>query len=115
MEELVEDFDIVTYVFNTLKTLEIPVYFVSRNEVSPPLVIFNIHSERGYEFWDDKEQVVKYQVSVNIFTKGNFLKFKKQIINLMEAKGFIKHNIPSCIYQADVGIYNQPMVFTFYK
>ncbi len=115
MDGLVEEFDIVNYVFDTLKVLDIPVYFVSRNEVSPPLVIFNIHSERGYEFWDDKVQVTRYQVSVNIFSNENFLKFKKQIIDLMEARGFTKHNIPSCIYQADVGVYNQPMVFTLYK
>lgn len=107
------DFDINSYVLNTLKPLDIPVYFVSRKETSLPVVIFNVTGERSLEYWDDEEQLVKYKVSVNIFSRGNYMQYKKQIKELMTLAGFKRTDIPECIYQEDSDIYNQPMFFEF--
>lgn len=112
-EEEVEkvEFDINSYVLETLKPLDIPVYFVSRKEVTPPLVIFNTTGERGVKFWDDEEMMVKYKVSINIFSRDNFIPYKKQILDLMKKAGFKRTDIPECIYQEDSDLYNQPMFF----
>lgn len=107
------DFDINSYVLNTLKPLDIPVYFVSRKEVSLPLVVFNVTGERSLEYWDDEEQSIKYKVSINIFSRGNYIKYKNQIKDLMKKAGFKRTDIPECIYQEDADIFNQPMFFEY--
>lgn len=107
------EFDINAYILDTLKSLDIPVYFVSRKETSLPLVVFNVTSERSLEYWDDEEQLVKYKVSINIFSKGNYIKYKNQIKDLMKKAGFKRTDIPECIYQEDSDIYNQPLFFEF--
>lgn len=100
------------YILDTLKVLDIPVYFVSRDETQLPMVIYNF-SEKGWEYADDKESATLYKVTVNIFSNGNYLKYKKQIIQLMEQAGFTKDNIPTCIYMSEFRIFNQPMVFNY--
>lgn len=110
-----QDFDIVKYVFDSLKSLDIPVYFASRKEVSPPLVIFNVTDERGSVHWDDEEAVTFYSVTVNIFSRDNFIKYKNKIINLLKQAGFIRYSVPACFYLEDVDIYNQPIEFRYYK
>lgn len=114
MEEIIE-FDIHKLVIDTLKPLEIPVYFGARKEVELPMALFNISGEYGYDYWDDEEAVTKYKVSINIFSRGNFIQYKNQIKSLMKKAGFKRTDIPSCIYQEEVEIYNQPMFFEYIK
>lgn len=106
-----QEFDIHQYVLETLKPLDIPVFFNARKEVNLPIVLFNITGERAVQYWDDAEQLTKYKVSINIFSKGNFIPYKKQIMNLMKMAGFKRTDIPECIYQEDVEIFNQPLFF----
>ena len=110
-----EEFDILKYVFDTLKALDIPVYFVSKKEVSPPMVVFNITGERGNVFWENDEQETVYKITVNIFSRTNFIKYKNQIMKLMKGAGFLKYDVPSCIYLEDVDMFNQPLQFRFYR
>ena len=110
-----EEFDILKYIFETLRPLDIPVYFVSKKEVSPPMVVFNITGERGNVFWENDEQETVYKVTVNIFSRTNFVKYKNKILELMGKAGFIRSDIPSCIYLEDIDIYNQPIQFKFYR
>lgn len=98
---------------DTLKPLDIPVYFVARKETSLPVVLYNIHSEKSYQYWDDEEQMVKYKVTINIFSRGNFIKYKNQIKQLMKDAGFKRTEIPEALYQEDVEVYNQPMFFEY--
>lgn len=108
-------FDINKAVKEALIPLDIPVYFGSRKECKLPCVLFNITSEKGDTFWEDEETVTKYKVTINIFSKGNFIPYKNKIKELMQEKGFIRDSIPECIYQEDVEIFNQPMFFSFYQ
>lgn len=110
---MTKEFDIHQYVLETLKPLDVPVHFVARGESKLPLVLFNITGEHGYEYWDDEETITKYKVQLNIFSRGNYIPIKKQILKLMKDRGFKRYDIPACIYQEDVEIYNQPMSFTF--
>lgn len=110
-----EDFDILKYTFDTLKPLDIPVYFMSKKEVAPPLVVFSINGERGNKFWDDDEQEIVYKVTVNIFARSNFIKYKNQILKLMKQAGYLRVDIPACIYLEDIDLYNQPINFKYYK
>lgn len=110
-----QEFDIMEYVLETLKPLDIPVFFTARKENKLPIVVFNVTGETGYEYWDDEEQVTKYRIAINIFSRGNYIKYKKQIKQLMKKAGFKRTDIPECIYQEDVGIFNQPMFFEFIK
>lgn len=110
-----EEFDILKYTFNTLKVLDIPVYFSSKKEVAPPLVLFNITSEKGDMFWEDEEQVTVFKITVNIFARENYVGYKNKIIKLMKEAGFIRIDVPSCIYLEDIDLYNQPINFKFYK
>lgn len=109
------EFDINKYVLETLKPLDIPVFFVSRKETNLPLVVFNVTSEKSFEFWDDEETMIVYKVTVNIFSKGNYIEHKNKIKNLMKQAGFKRTDIPECIYHEDVGVYNQPMFFQLIK
>lgn len=113
MEE--KEFDIYSLIKNTLEPIGVPVYFVARKEVKLPIILFNITSESGYEFLDDEESIVRYKVSVNIFSKGNFLPIKKEILKRMKEAGFIRTDISSCIYEESVDLYNQPLFFDYYK
>ena len=106
-------FDINKLVFDTLKPLDIPVYFCARKENRLPVVIFNVTSERGYNYWDDEEKEVKYKVCINLFSKGNFIKHKNQILKLMRDAGFKREDVPECIYQEDTEIFNQPVFFSY--
>lgn len=112
---LLDEFDIQEFVFETLKPLDIPVFFTARKESKLPLVVFNITGETGYEYWDDEETTTKYRISINIFSKGNYIKYKKQIKQLMKDAGFKRTDIPECQYQEDVEIFNQPMFFEYIK
>ena len=110
-----DEFDIHQFVFDTLKPLDIPVFFTARKEAKLPLVVFNVTGERGYEYWDDEETTTKYRISINIFSKGNYIKYKNQIKQLMKNAGFKRTDIPECQYQPDSEIYNQPMFFEYIK
>lgn len=113
--ENVKEFDINEYVMETLKPLPIPVYFVARKEVPLPFVLFSVTGEKGNDYWDNEERIVKYSIALNIFSTGNFIEIKKQIMQLMKDAGFFRYDVPQAIYQEDIGIFNQPMSFNFYK
>lgn len=110
-----DDFDILKYVMQTLKPLDIPVFFQSKKEISPPLVLFSITGEKGNKFWENEEQETVYKITVNIFARENFIKYKNQIMSLMKEAGFIRTDVPSCVYLEDVDIYNQPIYFRYYR
>lgn len=110
-----EEFDILKHTFKTLKPLDIPVFFASKKEVKPPLVVFNINSEKGYMFWENDEQVTVYKITVNIFARENFVGYKNQIMKLMKEAGYIRTDVPSCTYLEDIDLYNQPIIFKYYK
>lgn len=106
--------DMQKYVFDTLKEMNIPISYVARGETRLPLIVFNVTSERGKQFWDDEERVVKYSVMINIFSRENFVTIKQEVLNRMLKAGFIRKEIPACIYIEDIEVYNQPMAFDFY-
>lgn len=110
-----DEFDLQQLVLETLQPIGIPVYFVSRKEVNPPLIVFNIVGERGKEFWDDEETVTQYKVTINIFARGNYLPYKNEVKKRMKEAGFIRTDIPECIYQEDIELFNQPMFFSYFK
>lgn len=66
-------------------------------------------------FWDNEEQETVYKVTVNIFARENFVSYKNKILKLMKEAGFMRVDIPSCIYLEDIDLYNQPINFKFYK
>ncbi|GAA0093057.1 hypothetical protein UT300009_30870 [Paraclostridium bifermentans] len=106
--------DMQKYVFDTLKEMDITISYVARGESRLPLIVFNVTSERGKQFWDDEERVVKYSVMINIFSRDNFVTIKQEVLNRMLKAGFIRKEIPACIYIEDIEVYNQPMAFDFY-
>lgn len=106
--------DMQKYVFDTLKGMDLPISFVARGESRLPLIVFNVTSERGKQFWDDEERVIKYSVMINIFSRENFVTIKQDVLNRMLKAGFIRKEIPACIYVEDIEVYNQPMGFDFY-
>ena len=110
--------DMQRYVASALKDLVvdgqvIPTSFVARGETNLPLVVFNVTSETGKVFWEDDEQIIKYNVMINIFSKGNFVKIKQEVMNRMLEHGFRRSSVDACIYLEDTEIYNQPMAFDF--
>lgn len=110
-----EDFNIHEYIMATLKPLTIPVFFTARKEAQLPLAVFNVTSEQGVEYWDDEEQLVRYKVCINIFSRGNYLQYQKEIIKLMKNAGFKRTDVTECVYQPDSDIYNQPLFFQYIK
>lgn len=113
MEE--KEFDIHSLIRETLEPIGVPVYFSARKEEKLPIILFNITGERGYEHLDDEETMIKYKISINIFSRGNYLPIKKQILKRMKEVGFIRTDIPACIYEESVDLYNQPLFFDYYK
>lgn len=110
-----KDFDILKYTFATLSPMDIPVYYVAKKEISPPLVVFNITGEHGNKFWDNEEKETVWKITVNVFARDNFIKYKNQIIRLMEQAGYIRTDVPACIYLEDIDLFNQPIYFKFYR
>ena len=110
-----EEFDINSLILKTLEPIGVPVYFAARKEEKLPLILFNVTGERGVEFLDDEETIIRYKISVNIFSRGNYLPIKKQVMKRMKDAGFIRTDVPSCIYEESVDLYNQPIFFNFYK
>ena len=106
--------DMQKYVYDTLKDIGVPISFVSRGESTFPLVVFNITQEKGNLFWDDKETGIKYGVMINIFSRGNFVQLKQEIMNKMLRAGFIRREVPATIYLEDTEVFNQPMAFDYY-
>lgn len=107
-------FDIQKYITETLSDLDCPVSFVARGETRLPMVVFN-YSEFPVEYWDDVEKVTKYQISINLFSRDNYIKLKNQILEKMTKAGFRKSEIPVAIYMEDTSVYNQPMFFDYYN
>lgn len=110
-----EEFNIHSLILETLKPIGVPVYFAARKEEKLPLVLFNVTGERGVEHLDDEETIIRYNISVNIFSRGNYLPIKKQILKRMKDAGFKRTDVPSCIYEESVDLYNQPIFFNYYK
>ena len=106
--------DMQKYLTQTLKEVGVPISFVARGEGRLPMIVYNITTERGDKFWDDEEQVTKYGISINIFSSGNYVEIKNKVIEVMKNAGFIRVEVAECIYQEDVGIYNQPIFFDYY-
>lgn len=107
--------DMQHYIKDTLKDLEnmnVPVSFVARDETELPLVVFNF-SEVPALYCDDEEFVTSYKISVNIYSKGNYLSIKNLIHKKMLEAGFLKDEYPVAIYLEDIGVYNQPMFFSY--
>lgn len=107
------DFDINKLIVETLKPIGLPVYFAARGDVKPPLIMFNVTSERGKMYWDDEETATQYKVTINIFSRENLIPYKKEVLKRMKESGFIRTEIPECDYQEDVELFNQPMFFCF--
>ena len=106
--------DMQKYLTQTLKEVGVPISFVARGEGRLPMIVYNITTERGDKFRDDEEQVTKYAISINIFSSGNYVDIKNKVIEVMKNAGFIRVEVAECIYQEDVGIYNQPIFFDYY-
>lgn len=106
--------DMQKYLTQTLKEVGVPISFVARGEGRLPIIVYNVTTERGDKFWDDEEQVTKYAISINIFSSGNYVDIKNKVIEVMKNAGFIRVEVAECIYQEDVGIYNQPIFFDYY-
>ena len=107
------DFDINELIINTLRPLRIPVFFVAGKEHNFPFIVFNVTSERGVEYWEDEEKVTRYRITFNIFAKGNFFSIKKQLMKLLKEAGFMKFDVPACLYLEDVEVYNQPLEYNY--
>ena len=106
--------DMQKYLTSVLKEVGIPISFVARGEGRLPMIVYNITQERGNKFWDNDEQVTKYGIAINIFSSGNYIDIKNKVIEVMRNAGFIRTEVSECIYQEDVGIYNQPIFFDYY-
>lgn len=106
--------DIQKYLTQTLKEVGVPISFVARGEGRLPMIVYNITQEKSNKFWDNEEQIIKYSISVNIFSSGNYVDIKNKTIEVMKKAGFIRTEVAECIYQEDVGIYNQPIFFDYY-
>ena len=109
------EFNINKYVTDALKDIGIPIYFIARKEVNPPLIVFNITSERMGDSWDDTESITNYRISLNLFARGNYIEYKNKIIKSLLAVGFSRYDIPSGEYFEDIELYMQPMFFSFSK
>lgn len=106
--------DMQKYLTSVLSEVGVPISFVARGEGRLPMIVYNITSERGNKFWDDEEQIIKYGISINIFSSGNYIDIKNKTVEVMKKAGFIRTEVVECIYQEDVGIYNQPIFFDYY-
>lgn len=105
--------DMQSYINQTLEGLGVPVSFVARGETELPIVVFNF-KENPAIYWDNEEAVTSYKITINIFSKTNFITLKNLILKKMLAAEFIKDEIPNAIYlEDDIGVYNQPMYFSF--
>jgi len=107
--------DLNKLILQTLKPIDIPVYYIARKEVNPPLILFNVTGETGIEFSDDEEKVIRYRITINLFSKNNFMEQKRQIIKLMTQAGFIRNDVQVCDYIEELDVYNLPILFTFYE
>jgi hypothetical protein len=106
--------DMQRYLTQVLSEVGVPISFVARGEGRLPMIVYNITSEKGNGFWDNEEQIVKYSISVNIFSSGNYIDIKNKILEVMKDAGFIRTEVAECIYQEDVGMYNQPIFFDYF-
>lgn len=107
------DFDINKLIVETLKPLDVPVYFVAGKENRFPFIVFNVTSERGVAYWEDEERVTRYGVTFNIFSKGNYFEIKRNLQKLLKEAGFMKFDVPACFYLEDVEVYNQPLEYNY--
>lgn len=106
--------DMQKYLTQTLKEVGVPISFVARGEGRLPLIVYNITREKSNKFWDNEEQIIKYSISVNIFSAGNYVDIKNKTIEVMKKAGFIRTEVAECIYLEDLGTYNQPIFFDYY-
>ena len=68
----------------TLKTLPIPVSFQVYTGDSTSYCTFSTYLEKPEQFADDEETVTGFYVQLNVFSKGNYLNYVKQIKDLMK-------------------------------
>lgn len=98
---------------SVLSKTGLPYAFVQKGEGTFPFIVYNV-SEDGEDFGDDKEAATSFDITINIFSKGDFEDIKNLVIKDMLAEGFTKTSVPKCHFLEDVSVYNQPIFFNYY-
>lgn len=106
-------FNIKEKVVGVLKQVNVPFAFAQKRESTLPFILFNISEEKGKYFGDDEELAIQFEITINIFSRGDYEAIKNSITKKMLAEGFNRTNIPACQFIEEASVYNQPMYFNY--
>ncbi len=84
-------------------------YFIGRTDLSLPCMAYNYTSRPTY-FADNECKSNYFIVTVNLLINQKVEKYKRLIVDHMEAHGFIR-TLTSASYLEDSGYYNTPIQF----
>lgn len=84
-----------------LKETSIPSYYLQRpSDNVYPCIVYNFNELQGYS-GDNKEETIKYDVYINLYTKYNLTTNTQKIKEVLDKNYFIKQSINSPIVLND--------------
>ena len=95
------------------KDNDIKAYYITRKANSKfPCVVYNF-SEQNSGTSDDVEELFEKTVYINIYNQGNFIDFKKKIMNIMNEAGFIVKSVGVAFWDNELECYELPIIYSY--
>ena len=109
--------NIKEHLLNTLKddrvlnlTADKRVYFIHANNPKTPYVEYEVISESGEEYGDNKEIYTNYLIQVDIFSENDYTNLEQAIKEVMLENGYNRDQAVD-LYEKDTKLYHKAMRF----
>lgn len=100
-------------ILSTLEPLGIPIYNL-RSGKETTYCRFQTFLTKPEEYADDQEIITGHYIQLDIFSKGNFLKYSRQAKELMEQAGFTR-TYETELYEDDTKYFHKVLRFSYAK
>lgn len=99
---------------NALSDINLPIYYIQAGSEKKNFIVYN-YIDNDFAFSNNKNEMKKYNVIINLCCEGSFLQYRDQIIEKLKNKGFIKRSSPVPYYDEKVKKYCSPLEFIYVK
>lgn len=95
-----------------LEKTGLPVYCLERPEGVSDCIVYSV-AEKVKGYADNEEQVVKYDIYINLYIKSGLNKIKNLIKQNMRSEGFRVNYIPPAYKDGELDFIQQAFTFVF--
>lgn len=98
---------------DTIKTLDIPIYFLYCDEEYDKFIVFYSYAEKDIFCIDDKTEKTLIYFQIDIFDKKIDFEVINKIKKILKKSGFIEVVIGPDLFYEELELYQKPLRFLF--